>query len=120
MDFYFTLPKVALNFMFKSISSFFINSLYRFLERFFTRKSSALLIWLSVFIGVLAGGMSALFDHGIIWISELRLELIGAYSDSTIPLWVIAIPISSLMAGLAFYITHRFAPEAGGSGIPEI
>lgn len=106
--------------MFKSISSFCSNSLSRFLDRFFTRKSSALLIWLSVFIGVLAGGVSALFDQGIVWISELRLLFIESYSDSTLPLWVIAIPISSLMAGLAFYLTHRFAPEAGGSGIPEI
>ena len=92
----------------------------RFIEHFFTRKSSALLIWLSAIIGILAGAMSALFDHGIVWISTLRLSLIGSFSDSTIPLWIIAIPISSLMVGLAFYLTHRFAPEAGGSGIPEI
>ncbi|GLS92176.1 ClC family H(+)/Cl(-) exchange transporter [Psychromonas marina] len=104
----------------KNISSLFISSINRFIERFFTRKSSALIIWLSVFIGILAGGMSALFDHGIIWISELRLSFIEYYSDSTTPMWLVAIPISSLMAGLAFYITHRFAPEAGGSGIPEI
>jgi len=104
----------------KKNSSVFINSLRRFVDRFFTRKSSALLIWLSVFIGTLAGAMSALFDHGIVWISELRLEVIEIYGDSDTPLWLVAIPISSLMAGLAFYITHRFAPEAGGSGIPEI
>lgn len=106
--------------MFKSILAFFINILRRLFERFFTRKSSALLIWLSIFIGILAGGMSALFDHGIIWVSEQRLELIESYSESSVPLWLIAMPISSMMAGLAFYITHRFAPEAGGSGIPEI
>lgn len=99
---------------------FFVILFRRFVDRFFTRKSSALLIWLSVFIGILAGVMSALFDHGIIWISALRLQLIESYSDSQIPLWLVAIPVSSMMAGLAFYITHRFAPEAGGSGIPEI
>jgi len=92
----------------------------RFIDRFFTRKNSALLIWLSIFIGLLAGTISALFDHGIIWISALRLDFINTYSDSETPLWLIAIPISSLMAGSAFYITHRFAPESGGSGIPEI
>ncbi len=103
-----------------SIPLFLLNYFKRFIERFFTRKSSALLIWLSVFIGTLAGVMSALFDYGIIWISEMRLQLIAAYSDSETPLWLVAIPISSMMAGLAFYLTHRFAPEAGGSGIPEI
>jgi len=91
-----------------------------FIDRFFTRKNSALLIWLSIFIGLLAGTVSALFDHGIIWISALRLDFINTYSDSELPLWLIAIPVSSLMAGTAFYITHRFAPESGGSGIPEI
>ncbi|WP_354625504.1 H(+)/Cl(-) exchange transporter ClcA [Psychromonas sp. MME2] len=91
-----------------------------FIERFFTRKSSALLIWLSVIIGTLAGVITAMFEHGIVWVSEQRLTLIHHYSDTDIPLWVIAIPISSLMAGVAFYLTHKFAPEAGGSGIPEI
>ena len=98
----------------------FLNGFKRFIDRFFTRKSSALLIWLSIFIGLLAGAISALFDHGIIWISHLRLELINRYGGEDVPLWLVAIPISSLMAGIAFYITHRFAPEAGGSGIPEI
>lgn len=104
----------------KTVLPFLIYNLRRFIDRFFTRKSSALLIWLSVFIGILAGFMSAIFDHGIIWISELRLHIIDTYSESSVPLWAVAIPLSSLMAGLAFYITHRFAPEAGGSGIPEI
>ncbi len=104
----------------RNIPAFFSEHLKRFIERFFTRKSSALLIWLSVFIGILAGAVSALFDHGIIWVSEWRLALIAGYSDSQIPLWLVAIPVSAAMAGLAFYLTHRFAPEAGGSGIPEI
>jgi chloride channel protein, CIC family len=104
----------------EKISTSSVNILKRFISHFFTRKSSALLIWLSAIIGVLAGVMSALFDHGIIWISTQRLQLINSFSDSDIPLWVVAIPISSFMAGLAFYLTHRFAPEAGGSGIPEI
>jgi len=102
------------------IHLFLLNNFKRFIERFFTRKSSALLIWLSVIIGILAGGAAALFDQGIIWISAMRLQFIASFSDSEIPLWLIAIPISSVMAGIAFYITHRFAPEAGGSGIPEI
>ena len=50
----------------------------------------------------------------------MRLNLLSAYSDSQTPLWLLAIPLSSLMVGLAFYLTHRFAPESGGSGIPEI
>lgn len=103
-----------------AVPMFFINGIKNFIDRFFTRKSSALLFWLSIFIGLLAGGVSALFDHGIIWISELRLELVNDYGGGNVPLWLVAIPISSLMAATAFYITHRFAPESGGSGIPEI
>lgn len=103
-----------------ALPSMCMNGLKRFIDRFFTRRSSALLIWLSVFIGLLAGMVSALFDHGIIWVAEARQELIDTYGGDGIPLWVIAVPFSSIMAGLAFYLTHRFAPEAGGSGIPEI
>ncbi|WP_094751628.1 H(+)/Cl(-) exchange transporter ClcA [Psychromonas sp. CD1] len=91
-----------------------------FINHFFTNKKSALLLWLSVFIGVLAGAISAFFDRCINWIGILRFELIEQYSSSDLPLWLVAIPISSVMVGFAFYITHRFAPEAGGSGIPEI
>ena len=104
----------------RSIPSFCLLQGKRFVTRFFTSKSSALLIWLSLFIGILAGAISAFFDHGIIWISEWRLQFIASYADSHIPLWIVAIPISAIMGGMAFYLTHRFAPEAGGSGIPEI
>ena len=104
----------------KSTTLFFTNNLKRFINRFFTGKNSALLIWLSLYIGVLAGAISAIFNYGIIWINDWRMGFIYSYSDSSIPLWAIAIPISSIMVAGAFYITHRFAPEAGGSGIPEI
>ena len=104
----------------RSIPVFCLRQSKRFITRFFTSRSSALLIWLSLFIGLLAGATSAFFDQGIIWLGEWRLQYIASFSDSYIPLWLVAIPISSAMAGLAFYLTHRFAPEAGGSGIPEI
>lgn len=34
--------------------------------------------------------------------------------------WLIAFFFSALLGSIAFYLMHRFAPEAGGSGIPEI
>ena len=92
----------------------------KFVDRFFTRKSSALITWLAIIIGVLAGTISAFFEYGIKFVGAWRLDFITSQASSEIPLWLIAIPVSSIMAGLAFYITHRFAPEAGGSGIPEI
>jgi CIC family chloride channel protein len=102
------------------IHLFLLSNFKRFIERFFTRKSSALLIWLSAFIGILAGTLSALFDHCIEWVGAMRLQFVSSYSGSDIPLWLIAIPVSAAMGGMAFYLVHRFAPEAGGSGIPEI
>ena len=95
--------------------------LFKFLVGyFFTNKKSALLLWLAVVIGILAGALSAFFDRCINWIGAFRVELIDQYSSQSVPLWLVAVPISSVMVGLAFYITHRFAPESGGSGIPEI
>jgi CIC family chloride channel protein len=89
-------------------------------KQFFSRKNSSLIIWLSIIVGSLAGISSALFHIGIENVMAWRLELIDYFAGSSFPLWLIAMPVSSVMVGLAFYITHRYAPEAGGSGIPEI
>ncbi|MDF5305751.1 H(+)/Cl(-) exchange transporter ClcA, partial [Vibrio parahaemolyticus] len=39
---------------------------------------------------------------------------------SVLPLWLAAVLISALLAFVGYFLVHRFAPEAAGSGIPEI
>ncbi len=98
-----------------------VTSLFsRFIVRFFTNKKNALMLWLSIFIGMLAGTISALFNNTIDFINHWRLVSLSAHVGSSSPLWWLVVPVSAIMVGIAFYITHKFAPEAAGSGIPEI
>jgi len=98
-----------------------ITSLFlRFIARFFTNKKNALMIWLSIIIGVLAGMISAFFNDAIDLINNWRVVSLSRHAGSSIPLWWLVVPVSAMMVGIAFYITHKFAPEASGSGIPEI
>ncbi|HIP76266.1 MAG TPA: ClC family H(+)/Cl(-) exchange transporter, partial [Psychromonas hadalis] len=90
------------------------------LEHLFSRNNNTLIIWLSLIVGTLAGIASAVFHIGIEVVMAWRLDLNAYFANGEFPLWLIAIPISATMVGIAFYITHRYAPEAGGSGIPEI
>lgn len=103
-----------------TVNNVITNLFSRFLVRFFTHKKNALMMWLSVFIGALAGMISAFFNNWIEDINDWRLKSLSAHIGSAIPLWWLVVPVSAIMVGFTFYITHKFAPEASGSGIPEI
>ena len=87
----------------------------RFVKRDTTSPKILLLAGLS---GVLAGGVCAGFESLVDGLIDWRLATIGQLGSAWT--WVAAFGISALLGGVAMYLTHRFAPEAGGSGIPEI
>ncbi|KLV04373.1 H(+)/Cl(-) exchange transporter ClcA [Photobacterium aquae] len=90
-------------------------------RRFLSRdKTPVSVLFLSALVGVGAGLLSTLFEICVHWISEQRTEWLRAEFSSMLPLWLSAFLISALLALLGYYLVHRFAPEAGGSGIPEI
>lgn len=95
---------------------------------FFRRKRQNLhvplkLIIASLIIGSATGAVCAFFEILPTRLNRFRTEwlqslLTGEYG--VISVIVIAFLMSFLMAVPAIYFTKKYAPEAGGSGIPEI
>ncbi|PMH37088.1 chloride channel protein [Vibrio sp. 10N.286.49.B3] len=75
---------------------------------------------LSCIIGILAGFVATYFDIAVHFVSETRTEWLKTEIAHILPLWVIAFIISAALAFIGYLLVHHFAPEASGSGIPEI
>lgn len=75
---------------------------------------------LAIIVGILAGLLGTYFNHAVHLVSDSRTEWLKSSSAHLLPLWLIAFLISAGLAFIGYYLVHRFAPEAAGSGIPEI
>ncbi|MBX9331876.1 H(+)/Cl(-) exchange transporter ClcA, partial [Serratia marcescens] len=60
------------------------------------------------------------FDKAVEWVQQQRLASLAQVADSWLLVWPLAFILSAALAALGYYLVRRFAPEAGGSGIPEI
>jgi CIC family chloride channel protein len=91
------------------------------IRRFLRRDSvSYSVLILAVIIGAIVGLVGTFFQIAVHWVSSQRSEwLLHAITDKA-PLWLSAFFISALLALVGYYLVFKFAPEAGGSGIPEI
>ena len=66
-------------------------------------------------IGLLAGLAAVLLKQGIGWLGGWRVHL-----ANEIPAWI-ALPVIGLVGGfLSGFLIEKFAPEAAGSGIPQV
>ncbi|MDA0148190.1 H(+)/Cl(-) exchange transporter ClcA [Vibrio sp. LaRot3] len=83
-------------------------------------KTPLSVLFMSLIVGVLAGLVGTYFEHAVHLVSETRTEWLKSEIGSVLPLWLAAFLISALLAFIGYYLVHRFAPEAAGSGIPEI
>ncbi len=88
-----------------------------FKQRDTTPVSILILSWI---VGLFAGLVATLFEIGVHWVTETRTEWLRHEIDHALPLWLMAILVSAALAFIGYYLVHRFAPEAAGSGIPEI
>ncbi|MDX1303358.1 H(+)/Cl(-) exchange transporter ClcA [Photobacterium sp.] len=90
-------------------------------RRFLSRdKTPVSVLFLSALVGLLAGLLATLFEIGVHWVSEQRTTWLRDVISSVFPLWLVAFMISAALALVGYFLVHRFAPEAAGSGIPEI
>lgn len=83
-------------------------------------KTPISVLILSLIVGVLAGLVGTYFEIAVHFVSETRTEWLKSEIGSALPLWLAAFIISALLAFIGYFLVHRFAPEAAGSGIPEI
>jgi len=83
-------------------------------------KTPISVLALSLVVGVLAGLVGTYFEIAVHFVSETRTDWLKNEVGGAIPLWLAAFVISAALAFVGYFLVHRFAPEAAGSGIPEI
>lgn len=71
-------------------------------------------------VGLLAGAFGVLFQGGLFYVENLRVELLGSMKISLPWGWIFIPIIGAGIGALAGWITSRYAPEAAGSGIPHV
>lgn len=91
----------------------------KLLRRLLSRDSaSPRLLMMAAVAGMLTGGVCSGFEWLLDWVVEGRKSWL-----LSLPFglgWIAAALSGAVMAGAAIWLANRFAPEAGGSGIPEI
>ena len=75
---------------------------------------------LAALVGTLAGLAGVGFDKAVNWVQQYRIGMLAEVADDAWTVWPMAFLASASLAMLGYYLVRRFAPEAGGSGIPEI
>ncbi|OBT15494.1 chloride channel protein [Vibrio sp. UCD-FRSSP16_10] len=91
------------------------------ISQFLSRDNTSFsVLFLSVLVGVLAGLVSTSFEAAVHFVSDTRTDWLKQSIGGLVPLWLAAFLISAALAFFGYYLVHRFAPEASGSGIPEI
>ncbi len=79
-------------------------------------KPKRIAIFEACIIGLVSGLAAVLLKQGVNWLGSLRI-----YSTALgLPAWLV-LPLIGLTGGtLAGWLVQRFAPEASGSGIPQV
>ena len=75
---------------------------------------------LSVVVGTLVGFVGVFFEISTSWIFSQRSVWVEDLFENKYAVVAGTFAVSALLAGLSYYIVKRYAPESGGSGIPEI
>lgn len=92
----------------------------RVVRRFLSfHHNPVVILLLSAGIGILAGLLCTLFDIAINWVVDARTDLLSHQGVDFFTVILVCLS-SAALACFGFYMVHRFAPEASGSGIPEI
>ena len=88
--------------------------------RSFQDKAPLIVLIVAGIIGSITGIVGVLFQYAVNWIISLRKTLLFNLVDDLVINYLLIFTITGTMGLLAYYLVKRFAPESGGSGIPEI
>ncbi|MCT4700916.1 H(+)/Cl(-) exchange transporter ClcA [Enterobacteriaceae bacterium H20N1] len=83
-------------------------------------KTPVAILFMAAIVGTLAGLVGVAFEKAVNWVQQNRLAMLTHVADYSLIVWPLAFISSVLLAMVGYYLVRRFAPEAGGSGIPEI
>ncbi|MEO3989965.1 H(+)/Cl(-) exchange transporter ClcA [Pseudocitrobacter cyperus] len=83
-------------------------------------KAPLKILLMAALVGTVAGFVGVAFEKAVNWVSNLRMASIAQVADHWFIVWPLAFILSGLLAMVGYLLVRRFAPEAGGSGIPEI
>ncbi|BET63682.1 H(+)/Cl(-) exchange transporter ClcA [Yersinia pseudotuberculosis] len=83
-------------------------------------KTPLIILIMAAVVGVVTGLLGVAFDRGVDWVQQQRLLALANVADYALLVWPLAFIMSALLAMMGYFLVSRFAPEAGGSGIPEI
>lgn len=90
------------------------------IRQFMRRDNTpAAILLLSALVGGLVGLVGVGFEKGVGWVQQQRLTAVTQWAADEWR-WGLAFLLSGVLAACGYYLVRRFAPEAGGSGIPEI
>lgn len=83
-------------------------------------KTPLAVLLMAAVVGTLAGLIGVAFEKSVNWVQNLRIGALVEVADHWFLVWPLAFFLSALLAMVGYFLVRRFAPEAGGSGIPEI
>lgn len=78
------------------------------------------LLLLAALVGTLTGLAGVAFNRAVNLMLQLRINTLAAQHSGFVTGVIYAFAASAIMGGMGYFLVRRFAPEAGGSGIPEI
>lgn len=83
-------------------------------------KTPVAILVVAGIVGTLAGLVGVAFEKAVNWVQMQRLSTLAQSGDNLWLIFPLAFVLSALLAMCGYYLVRRFAPEAAGSGIPEI
>src|SRR5215475_5909756 len=91
------------------------------LQRLLRRDKTPLaLLLLAALVGILTGLVAVAFDKAVNFIFHSRVNWLADQADNPLLNVLCAFFAAALLGAVGYWLVRRFAPEAGGSGIPEI
>lgn len=83
-------------------------------------KTPAAVLIVAGIVGTLAGLVGVAFEKAVNAVVSQRLSMLATVEKHWVLVFPLAFILSTLLAMVGYYLVRRFAPEASGSGIPEI
>lgn len=83
-------------------------------------KTPLAILVLAALVGTLAGLVGVAFEKAVNAVSYWRMGTLVGWADQPVLIWPLTFVFSALLAMVGYFLVRKYAPEAGGSGIPEI